>query len=51
MATLLLGVFLGFGILIFLISRIDRNSGCFYTLLMILDVILAGMVLIARLDL
>jgi hypothetical protein len=45
------GILLGIGLIIYLASRVDRCSGCFYSLFMALDVMLAVVVLIAYLEL
>lgn len=49
LTILALGVLIGIGLVIYAVSRFDKRSGCFYSLLMIVDVMLAGTVLIARL--
>ena len=50
LTTLVLGVLVGIGLVIYAVSRLDKRSGCFYSLLMIADIVLAGTVLIARLS-
>ncbi len=49
LTTLALGVLVGIGLIIYAVSRLDKRSGCFYSLLMMIDIVLAGTVLMARL--
>ncbi len=50
LTTVLLGVLIAIGLVVYAVSRLDeRSSGYFYTLLMAMDVVLAGTVLLARL--
>jgi len=46
--TMLLGVLIGIGLIIFGVSRFDKRSGCFYALLMMIDALAAGAVLLGR---
>ncbi|MFN8597283.1 MAG: hypothetical protein U0559_14025 [Anaerolineae bacterium] len=47
--TVLLGVLIGVGLVVYGVSRLDKRSGCFYTLLLVLDAVVASAVLIGRL--
>ena len=49
LTTLLFGVFVVIGLVIYVVSRLDKRSGYFYGLLMAMDALLAGTMLLARL--
>ena len=49
LTDLALGALLGIGLILLMFSRVDRKSGCFYSLLMLIDVALASVCFVARL--
>ncbi len=46
--TLLLGILIAIDLVIFGVSRMDKRSGYFYTLLMMMDTVVVGTLLLAR---
>ncbi len=49
LTSLLLAVLFAFGLAIYVVGFRDRRNGCFYALLMMVDIVITGAVLMSRL--